>query len=53
VLVAEDDFSPAGSIEYRPAAVDGHPTDFDEITRAIAAGQDLLAKVLRDREPLR
>jgi hypothetical protein len=53
VLVAEDDFSHAGPVDYRPAAVDGHPTDFDEITRAIDAGQDLLARVLRDREPPR
>jgi hypothetical protein len=43
VLVAEDDFSPAGAIEYRPA-VDGHLTDFDEVIRAIEASQNLLAR---------
>jgi hypothetical protein len=43
VLVAEDDFSPAGPIPYRAAAVSGVESDFGEIERALRQAGQLLA----------
>jgi hypothetical protein len=43
VLIAEDDFSSAGPIPYRPAAVGGSQTDLGEVHRALARGAAMLA----------
>jgi hypothetical protein len=43
VLIAEDDFSPAGPIPYRPAIVGGSQTDLGEVHRALALGAAMLA----------
>ncbi len=48
ILVAEDDFSSMGPIEYCPPAVDGVPTDLAEIQGAMKLGSELLAPYLRD-----
>lgn len=50
VVVAEDDFSPAGQIEYRPATVDGHPTDFGEIDRALSLARRVIAQASKERD---
>ena len=52
VLVAEDDFSAAGPIEYRPASVGGEETDESEVRLALEAGARLLAPYL-EPDPLR
>lgn len=45
VLIAEDDFSGTGSIEYKPATVNGVETNLEQVGRDIAAAADLLARL--------
>ena len=45
VLIAEDDFSARGRLEYRPAAVGGVETDLAAVEREIAANAHLLARL--------
>ena len=47
VLVAEDDFSAAGHIDYRAASVHSEETDFAQVQRALDAGAKLLAQYLQ------
>lgn len=44
ILVAEDDFSPAGPIGYQPASVGGKPTDFEEVAQGLAIARNLIAQ---------
>jgi hypothetical protein len=44
ILVSEDDFSPSGKIEYKPASIDGKETDFKEIAQGLALAQKLIAQ---------
>lgn len=50
ILVAEDDFSSAGPIEYRPASVAGKPTDFAEVDRALALAQSVISQAGKERD---
>lgn len=50
ILVAEDDFSAAGPIGYRPASVNGKPTDFTEIAQALALAQKVIAQASQERD---
>lgn len=50
ILVAEDDFSPAGRIGYQPASVDGKPTDFTEIAQGLAIARKLIAQATEERD---
>ena len=45
VLIAEDDFSSEGSIEYKPAAIDGKLTDFTELKNAQVEVTKILAQL--------
>jgi len=51
ILVAEDDFSAAGTLEYQGAAVGGAPTNFAAVTRAIKFAGLFVAPFLRPRPP--
>jgi hypothetical protein len=46
ILVAEDDFSPAGPVPYRAAAVGGVETDLSEVQKFLELGAALLARYL-------
>jgi hypothetical protein len=50
ILVSEDDFSPAGKIEYKPASINGKETDFKEIAQGLASAQKLITQALKDRD---
>ena len=50
ILVSEDDFSPAGKIEYKPASINGKETDFKEIAQALASAQKLITQAPKDRD---
>jgi hypothetical protein len=52
IVVSEDDFSPVGKMRYKPASVNGRPTDFREIAEGLALAQKLVAQasVERDKE---
>lgn len=43
ILVAEDDFSPAGEIDFEPATVNGKETDMAAVEIALRVGAELLA----------
>lgn len=45
VLVAEDDFSQAGSIDYQPAEIDGNKTDLNIMPHLLTQVTDILTKV--------
>jgi hypothetical protein len=43
LLVAEDDFSAAGPLEYKPPAVNGELVDLTEVDKSLETGARLLA----------
>ena len=51
VLVAEDDFSAGGSLDYQPAAIDGTTTDLTAVHNAIQLAGSLLAPYLKQQTP--
>jgi predicted NBD/HSP70 family sugar kinase len=53
ILVSEDDFSPAGKLEYKPASINGKETDFSEIAQALALAQKLIAQAAEERDNTR
>jgi hypothetical protein len=50
VVVAEDDFSQMGKLEYKPASVNGKETDFEEISQGLALAQKLIAQAAQERD---
>jgi hypothetical protein len=53
ILVSEDDFSPAGQIEYKPASINEKETDFKEITQGLALAQKLITQATAERDRAR
>ena len=51
ILEAEDDFSAGGSLDYRPAAIGGTPTDLSAVQDAIQLAGSLLAPYLKHQAP--
>ena len=51
IVVSEDDFSPSGKIEYRPASLNGKETDFEEIAQELALVKKVItmAPQMRDK----
>jgi predicted NBD/HSP70 family sugar kinase len=50
IVVAEDDFSPKGQIPYQAASIEGRPTDFAEVGRALTMAQELIAQAGEERD---
>lgn len=51
ILVAEDDFSAEGSLQYHPATTNGEPTDMDNVRVGLEAAKILLGTYLsHDRD---
>jgi hypothetical protein len=50
IVVSEDDFSPAGELNFKPASVGGRVTDFNEVTRGLALAQELFSQAASERE---
>lgn len=50
IVVSEDDFSPRGRMEFRPASVKGQQTDFKEVAQALATAQEWLTRAAAQRE---
>ena len=53
ILVSEDDFSAAGSLEYKPPTIGGKETDFNEIAEGLAAAKKLIAKASTERDSIK
>jgi len=52
LVIAEDDFSPAGPLEYVTPSVDGEHTDYGEFVRMSAELAQLIAEAARRRDML-
>ena len=50
IVVAEDDFSPSGKIEYKPPSVNGKETDFEQIAQGLAIAKQLIEKGSKERD---
>lgn len=44
ILVAEDDFSTSGTLEYQAAAIGGVPTNFAEVANALNLANSILSQ---------
>jgi hypothetical protein len=53
IVVSEDDFSPSGKIEYKPASINGKETDFEEVAQGLALAKKLVAIALKERDEAR
>ena len=53
IMVAEDDFSSAGEIKYKPASINGKETDFNEIAQGLALAQKLIKQAAMERDKAR
>ena len=53
IVVAEDDFSPAGKMELKPASVNGKDTDFKEVAQGLALARKLIAQAAAERDSAR
>ncbi|HYB75954.1 MAG TPA: hypothetical protein VEC08_03250 [Nitrososphaerales archaeon] len=50
IIVAEDDFSPQGSLEFKLASVGGRETDFAEVAQGLALAKRLIAQAAAERD---
>jgi len=50
IVVSEDDFSPAGKMEFKPASVKGKETDFNEVAQALEWARKLISQAGEERE---
>lgn len=50
ILVAEDDFSPAGQISYHPASIAGNPTELGEVAQGLALARKLIVQASEERD---
>jgi len=50
IIVSEDDFSPSGKIEYKPASINGKETDFKDIAQGLAIAKELIEKTSKERD---
>jgi hypothetical protein len=53
IVVSEDDFSPAGEIEFKPAAINGKKTNFGEIAQGLALARELFTQAAAERDRAR
>ena len=53
IVVSEDDFSPAGEMEFKPASINGKETDFKEIAQGLALARELIARAAVERDRAR
>lgn len=52
LVIAEDDFSPAGALQYVAPTVDGYRTDYGEFLKMSAELAELIAEAARKRDRL-
>ena len=53
IVVSEDDFSPAGKMEFKPASVNGKETDFKEVAQGLALARELISRAAAERDSAR
>jgi len=52
LVIAEDDFSPAGTLRYVPPSVDGQPSDYDEYVKMSGELAQVIAAAAVKRDAL-
>ncbi len=50
VVAAEDDFSPAGLLEYKPPSVDGKEVKYSDIEAVLGAVTEMISKASQERD---
>ena len=50
IVVSEDDFSPSGGLDFKPASVGGRETDFNEVAQGLALAQKLFSEAASERK---
>ena len=50
IVISEDDFSPCGKIEYKPASINGKETDFEEIAKGLASAKKVVSMAFQERD---
>jgi hypothetical protein len=50
ILIAEDDFSSPGALQYKPASVGGKETDLNEVDRNLQEVAKIIAEVSQKRD---
>ena len=53
ILIAEDDFSAAGSLEYKPPAIAGKMTDLESVSRDVGEMVKMIAQASAERDRAR
>jgi hypothetical protein len=53
IVVSEDNFSPAGEMEFKPASINGKETDFEEIAQGLALARKLISQAAAERDKAR
>lgn len=53
IVVSEDDFSPAGEIQFKPASINRKETDFNEIAQGLALARKLISQAAAERNRAR
>ena len=50
IVVSEDDFSPSGKIEYKPASINGKETDIAEVGQGLVLAKKLITMASQERD---
>jgi hypothetical protein len=53
IVVSEDDFSPSGKMEFKPASVGGRETDFEEVAQGLELARKLISQASAERDRAR
>ena len=53
ILVSEDDFSPEGSIDYKPPSINGKETDLKEVYGDLSKIAQMIASASKERDELK
>lgn len=53
IVVSDDDFSPVGEMEFKPASINGKETDFKEIAQGLTLARKLISQAAAERNKAR
>jgi hypothetical protein len=53
IVVSEDDFSPAGEMEFKPPSINGKETNFEEVAQGLAVARKVISQASVERDRLK
>jgi hypothetical protein len=53
IVVSEDDFSPAGEMEFKPPSINGKETNFEEVAQGLALARKVISQASVERDRLK